>query len=114
MGRERWPLRVAGWVALDPVVVAGYELLAGVEGERPPVVEECLEFSGRVELSGVEPSVESGDCDPGEAVLSTGSACSDPGVAGESCLGEHAFVDEHGYQPLIHAIHPNPYKGWDG
>jgi len=55
---------VAGWVVADPVVVAGDELLAGVEGERSPAVEECLEFAGRVELSGVEPGVESGDRDP--------------------------------------------------
>ena len=97
---ERWPLRVAGWIVADPVSIAWDELLAGVEGERSPVVEECLEFSGRVELSGVEPGVESGDCDPGEAAGSAGSACSDPGVAGESSFGEESFVDKHGSQPL--------------
>jgi hypothetical protein len=43
---------VAGWVVAYPVVVAGYELAAGVEGERSTAVEECLEFPGRVELLG--------------------------------------------------------------
>jgi hypothetical protein len=43
--------------------VAWYELLAGVKGERSPAVEDCLEFSGPVELLGVEPGVESGDRD---------------------------------------------------
>ena len=100
VGRECWPLRVAGWIVADPVSVAWDELLAGVEGECSPVVEECVEFSGRVELSGVEPGVESGDCDPGEAAGSAGSAGSDAGVAGESCLGEESFVVEHGSQPL--------------
>jgi hypothetical protein len=46
-------LLVSGWVALDPVVVSGYELLPGVEGERSTAVEECVEFSGRVEWLGV-------------------------------------------------------------
>ena len=64
VGRERRTLRVARWVVADPVPVAWDELLAGVKGERPPAVEECLEFSGPVELSGVEPGVESGDRDP--------------------------------------------------
>jgi hypothetical protein len=41
------------------------ELLPGVEGERLPAVEECLEFPCRVELLGVEPGVESGDRYPG-------------------------------------------------
>ena len=41
--------------------VAGDELLPGVKGERSPAVEECVEFSGWVELVGFEPSVESGD-----------------------------------------------------
>jgi hypothetical protein len=45
--------------------VAWDELLAGVKGERSPAVEECLEFSGRVELLGVEPGVESVDVDAG-------------------------------------------------
>ena len=100
MGRECWPLRVAGWIVADPMSVARDELLAGVEGERSTAVEECVEFSDWVELSGVEPGVKSGDCDPGEAVLSTGSACSDPSVAGESSFGEESFVDKHGSQPL--------------
>jgi len=47
------------------MVVAGDELLAGVEGERSTAVEECLEFSGWVELLGVEPGVASGDRDAG-------------------------------------------------
>ena len=64
VGRERWSLLVSCWVAPDPMLVAGYELLAGVEGERSTAVEECLEFSGRVELVGFEPGVESGDRDP--------------------------------------------------
>jgi len=81
------------------VSVSGYELLAGVERERSTVVEEGLEFPGRVELSGVEPGVESGDCDPGEAVLSAGSACSDSSVTGQSSFGQYAFVDEHGGEP---------------
>ena len=81
VGRKCWPLRVAGWIVADPMSVAGDELLAGVEGERSTVVEECLEFSDWVELSGVEPGVESGDCDASEATDSAGSACSDPGVA---------------------------------
>ena len=80
VGRECWPPGVAGWVVADPMSVAGDELLAGVEGECSPAVEECLEFSDWVELSGVEPGVESGDCDPGEAVLSAGSACSESSV----------------------------------
>ncbi len=62
--RERRPLRVARWVAPDPMSVAGDELLAGVKGERPTAVEECVEFAGRVELVGFEPGVESGDRDP--------------------------------------------------
>ena len=64
VGRERWPLRVAGWVAPDPMSVAGDELLAGVKGERSTAVEECVEFSVSVELVGFEPGVESGDRDP--------------------------------------------------
>ena len=100
VGRERRPLRVARWVVADPMPIAGYELLAGVKGECSTAVEECLEFSGRVELMKVEPGVESGDRDAGEAVGSAGSAGSDSGVAGESSFGEHAFVDEHGSQPL--------------
>jgi hypothetical protein len=40
------------------------ELLPGVKGERSTAVEECLEFAGCVEWLGVEPGVESGDCDP--------------------------------------------------
>ena len=99
MGRERWPLSVAGWVVADPVVVAWDELLPGVKGERSTVVEEGLEFSGWVELVGVEPGVESGDRDPGEAVVLAGSACSDSSVAGESSFGEDALVDEHGGEP---------------
>jgi hypothetical protein len=62
--RERWPLRVARWVIADPMLIAGYELLAGVEGERLTAVEECVEFSVSVELVGFEPGVESGDRDP--------------------------------------------------
>ena len=49
VGRECWSLVVSCWVVADPVSVAGYELLAGVKGERSPPVEECLEFSGWVE-----------------------------------------------------------------
>jgi hypothetical protein len=56
---------VSGWVALDPVVVAGYELLPGVERVRLSAVEECLEFSGWVELLWVEPGVASVDVDAG-------------------------------------------------
>ena len=95
VGGECWPLRVAGWVVADPVSITWDELFAGVKAERSPAVEEGLEFAGWVELVGVEPGVESGDCDPGEAVLSAGSACSDHSVAGESSFGEDAFVDEH-------------------
>jgi hypothetical protein len=91
---------VTGWVAVDPVSVAGDELAAGVEGERCTVVEECLEFAGRVELLWVEPGVESGDRDAGEAVLSAGSAGSDSSVAGESGFGEVSFVNEHGFEPM--------------
>jgi hypothetical protein len=47
------------------VVVAGDELLSGVEGERSTAVEECLEFSGWVELLGIEPGVASVDVDAG-------------------------------------------------
>jgi hypothetical protein len=65
------------------VAVAWHELLAGVEVECPPAVEECLEFAGRVELLGVCPGVESVDVDAGEAVGSAGSAGSDSGVTGE-------------------------------
>lgn len=90
---------MSGWVALDPVVVSGDELLSGVKGERSTAVEECLQFSGRVELLGVEPGVASVDVDAGEAVLSAGSACSDSSVAGESSLGEYALVEEHGGEP---------------
>jgi hypothetical protein len=86
---------VACWVALDPVVVAGDELLSGVEGERSTAVEEGVEFPGRVKWFRVEPGVESGDRDPGEAVLSAGSAGSDCGVAGEAGLGQYALLDEH-------------------
>jgi len=75
---------VACWVVADPVVVSGDELAAGVEGERSTAVEECLEFSGCVDLLGFEPGVASVDVDPGEAVLSAGSACSHSSVAGES------------------------------
>jgi len=75
---------VACWVVADPVVVSGYELLAGVKGERSTAIEECLEFSGWVEWLRVEPGVESGDRDASEAVLSAGSACSHSSVAGES------------------------------
>ena len=60
--------------------IAGDELLPAVEGERSTAVEECVEFAGRVELVGFEPGVESGDRDASEAVLSAGSAGSDPGV----------------------------------
>ena len=60
VGRERRPLRVARWVVADPVSVAWDELLAGVKGERSTAVEECVEFSGPVELVGFEPGVESG------------------------------------------------------
>jgi hypothetical protein len=56
---------VSGWVALDPVVVSGDELLSGVEGERSSAVEECLEFSCWVELLWVEPGVASVDVDAG-------------------------------------------------
>jgi len=56
---------VARWVVADPVPVAGYELLAGVKGERSTAVEECVEFSGPVELMGFEPGVESVDVDSG-------------------------------------------------
>jgi hypothetical protein len=90
---------VSGWVALDPVVVSGDELLAGVEGERSSAVEECLEFSGCVELLWVEPGVASVDVDAGEAVGSAGLAGSDSGVAGESSLGQYALLDEHGGEP---------------
>jgi hypothetical protein len=82
------------------VSVAGDELLPGVEGERSSAVEECLEFSGWVEWLRVEPGVASVDVDAGEAVLVAGSAGSDSGVAGESSLGQDAFVDEHGFDPL--------------
>jgi hypothetical protein len=66
------------------VAVAWHELLAGVEVECPPVVEECVEFSGWVEWLGMQPGVESVDVDPGEALMSAGSAGSDSGVAGEA------------------------------
>jgi hypothetical protein len=58
-------LAAAGWVCLDPVLVAWDELFAGVEGEGWPVVEECLEFAGLVELVWVCPGVESVDVDSG-------------------------------------------------
>ena len=77
------------------MVVAGDELLAGVEGERSTAVEECLEFAGWVELLWFEPGVESGDRYPGEAVLSAGSAGSDSSVARQASLGQDALVDEH-------------------
>ena len=109
MGRERRPPGVARWVVADPVSVAGYELLAGVKGERSTAVEECVEFSGPVELVGFEPGVESGDRDPSEAAGSAGSACSDSGVAGESSFGEDAFVDEDESQPRI--SHGGVYSG---
>ena len=108
VGRERWPPGVSRWVVADPMPVAGYELFAGVEGERSTAVEECLEFSGWVELVGVEPGVESGDRDPSEAVLSAGSAGSDSSVTGQASLGQDAFVDEHGAEPLACHDHPNP------
>jgi hypothetical protein len=79
------------------VSVAGDELLPCVKGERSTAVEECLEFSGWVEWLGFEPGVESGDRDPGEAVLSAGSAGSDSSVARQASLGEDALVDEHGF-----------------
>jgi hypothetical protein len=47
------------------VPVAWHELLSGVKVECPPVVEECLEFSGWVELLWVEPGVASVDVDAG-------------------------------------------------
>ena len=75
--------------------VAGYELAAGVEGERLTVVEECVKFSGRVELLGVCPGVESGDGYPGEAVLFAGSAGADSSVSGEAGLGQDALLNEH-------------------
>jgi hypothetical protein len=56
---------VSGWVCGHEVAVAWHELLAGVEVECPPAVEECLEFAGRVELLGVCPGVESVDVDAG-------------------------------------------------
>jgi hypothetical protein len=46
---------------------------------------------------GFEPGVESGDRDPGEAVLSAGSAGSYSGVARQASLGEDALLDEHGF-----------------
>ena len=108
VGRERRPPGVARWIVADPMLIAGDELLAGVQGERSTAVEECVEFAGWVELLGVEPGVESGDRYAGEAVGSAGSACSDSGVAGESSFGEVSFVDEHGSQPLAGHNHPNP------
>jgi hypothetical protein len=62
---ERWALLVSGWVCGHEVAVAWYELLAGGEVEGSPVVEECLEFAGWVELLGVCPGVESVDVDAG-------------------------------------------------
>jgi len=79
--------------------VSGYELLPGEEGERSTAVEECLEFSGWVELLWFEPGVESVDVDSGEAVVSAGSAGSDPSVTRQASLGEDAFLDEHGGEP---------------
>ena len=108
VGRECWPLRVAGWVVADPVSITWDELFAGVKAERSPAVEEGLEFAGWVELVGVEPGVESGDGDAGEGEVLAGSTCSDSGVAGESSLGEDALVDEYGGEPSVHVIHPNP------
>jgi hypothetical protein len=58
-----------------------------------------VEFSGRVELMGVCPGVESVDVDPGEAVGSAGSAGSDSGIAGEASLGEYALLNEHLGEP---------------
>jgi hypothetical protein len=81
------------------VSVAGDELLPGVEGERSTAVKECLEFAVCVELVGFEPGVESGDGDPGEAVLVAGSARSDSSVTGESSLGQYALLDEHRGEP---------------
>jgi hypothetical protein len=48
---------VSGWVVADPVSVSGYELLAGVKGERSTAVEEGLEFPGRVKWLWFEPGV---------------------------------------------------------
>ena len=62
---ECWALLVSGWVCGHEMAVAWHQLLAGVEVVCPPVVEECLEFAGWVELLGVCPGVESVDVDAG-------------------------------------------------